>query len=308
MLLFLFFLTFKNNLQLTFNGFNYCATIQIMIVKNTYGVSVTFSTAKYGITPKSEFTGSALQRQKQAKSKKKTSSKKSEIKLRSMSKRTKQKIRKKITCFARCYKRLSFVTLTFLNKATDEQAVNLLRKFIDNVKKRSVDFQYVWIVERQTKNTVFNGNPHFHLITNKYWEIEKWWKYWLALQVKNGIIPREKQFKPSSAFDVKQLNSNNIRRITSYVTKYVTKNNDKFKCQVWNCSRKVSELYTDFYTTTEFTDQFKRLNAITKEFANRDSKTPVIDVKMISLNRTTLPLYKRLDEKNKETVNYLKKG
>ncbi|SFZ90255.1 hypothetical protein SAMN05428642_101829 [Flaviramulus basaltis] len=278
-----------------------------MIVKNTYGVSVAFSTAKYGITPKSEFTGSALDRKKQESVKKpkakKKESKDKERKERSLSRRSKQKIRKKITCFSRTQKRLSFVTLTFLNKVSDEEAVNVLRKFIDNVKKRSEDFQYIWVVERQTKNDEFKGNPHFHMITNKYWKIEKWWNYWLALQQKNGIVPRDKDFKPSSAFDVKQLNASNIKRITSYVTKYVTKNNEKFKCQVWNCSRKVSELYTDFYTTTEFTDQFKRLNAVSKEIVDKDRNSPVINVKMIDLNRHTLPLYKRLDEKNRALAN-----
>ncbi|WAC00969.1 hypothetical protein N7U66_12220 [Lacinutrix neustonica] len=162
-----------------------------MIVKNTYGVSVAFSIAKYGIAPKSEFTGSALQRRKplnKPKAKKKES-KDRERRERSLSRRSKQKIRKKITCFSRTQKRLSFVTLTFLNKVSDEQAVNVLRKFIDNVKKRSDDFQYLWVVERQTKNDEFKGNPHFHMITNKYWKIEKWWNYWLALQHKNGIVP-----------------------------------------------------------------------------------------------------------------------
>ena len=274
-----------------------------MIVKNTYGISVLFSTSQFGNTPKNEFTGSSVQRKKQAKKRKVKTTNKNKSntvkKFRTMSKRTKQKIRKKITCFARTQKKLSFVTLTFLNKVSDEQAVDLLRKFIDNVKKRSNDFQYVWVVERQTKNNEFNGNPHFHLITNKYWKIDKWWNYWLTLQEKNNIIPREKDFKPTSAFDVKQLNSNNIRRITSYVTKYVTKNNAKFKCQVWNCSKKVSQLYTDFYTNTEFTDQFTRLKAVSKEFIDKDSKSPVINVKIIELNRKTIPLYKRLDDKNK---------
>ena len=60
----------------------------------------------------------------------------------------------------------------------------------------------------------------------------------------------------------------------------------------------MSELYTDFYTTTEFTDQFKRLNAITKEMLDKEPKSLVIDVKMIDLNKHTLPLYKRLDDKN----------
>lgn len=274
-----------------------------MIVKNTYGISVAFATNHpYGVMPKSEFTGSALQRKKQTKKYKPKADRKEandkEIKPRSMSKRTKQKIRKKITCFSRTQKRLSFVTLTFLNKITDEKAVDLLRKFIDNVKKRSNDFQYIWVVERQTKNTEFKGNPHFHMITNKYWEIEKWWNYWITLQHKNGIMPRKKDFKPTSAFDVKQLNTNEIRRITSYVTKYITKNESKFKCQVWNCSRKVSELYTDFYTTEAFTEQFERLNSVSKEFIDKDIKSPVVNVKMIDLNRQTLPLYRRLDEKN----------
>ncbi|TXE12925.1 hypothetical protein FUA26_03780 [Seonamhaeicola algicola] len=273
-----------------------------MIVKNTYGSSVAFTVKPFGKIPENEFTGSALQRKKQKPKKstkaKKKESKDKERKERFLSVRSKRKIRKKITCFARCYKRLSFVTLTFLNKVSDDEAINLLRKFIDNAKKRSDDFQYVWVAERQTKNDIFKGNVHFHMITNKYWKIEKWWNYWIDLQLKNGIEPRKKDYRPSSAFDVKQLNSNNIRSIASYVTKYVTKNDDGFKCQVWNCSKRVSELYTDFYSTVEFTDQFKRMGAILKELKNTDRKNPVINVKMIDLNRQTLPLYKRLDDKN----------
>ena len=44
-----------------------------------------------------------------------------------------------------------------LNKVSDEEAVNILRKFLDNAKKRSKDFEYVWIAERQTKNDAFKG-------------------------------------------------------------------------------------------------------------------------------------------------------
>lgn len=284
-----------------------------MIVKNTYGTSVAFSVREFGVIPKDEFTGSALQRKKKPPKEKNPNEKTipkskadktKEAKLRFLSKRSKQKIRKKLICFARCYKRLSFVTLTFLNEVSDEQAVNILRKFIDNVKKRSENFQYIWVAERQTKNDTFKGNIHFHMITNKYWKIEKWWNYWLDLQRKNGIVPRDENYKPSSAFDVRQLNSNNIRSIASYVTKYVTKNNDKFKCQVWNCSRQVSELYTDFYTDSSFVDEFKKLDAVLKEFEVKDhSNRMIINVKMINLNRQTLPLYKRLDEKNKAIPN-----
>lgn len=138
------------------------------------------------------------------------------------------------------------------------------------------------------------------MINNKYWKIEKWWNYWIDLQKKNGIVPRDENYEPSSAFDVGELNSNNIRAIGSYVTKYITKNNDTFDCQVWNCSRQISELYTDFYTDTDFVDEFKKLNAVLKEFEVKDHiNRPILNVKMINLNRLTLPLYKRLDYKNK---------
>ena len=65
-------------------------------------------------------------------------------------------------------------------------------------------------------------------------------------------------------------------------------------------SKRVSELYTDFYTTTEFTDQFKRLNAVLKEFEVKDHiDRTFLNVKMIDLNRTTLPLYRRLNKKKR---------
>lgn len=83
----------------------------------------------------------------------------------------------------------------------------------------------------------------------------------------------------------------------------VTKNNGEFKCQVWNCSRKVSELYTDFYTTQEFTRQFDKLDAVKKTFELKDPEGKVyLNIKMIDLNRHTLALYKRLDDKNRQII------
>ncbi|MEW2921270.1 hypothetical protein AB1A65_07360 [Muricauda sp. ANG21] len=284
-----------------------------MIVKNTYGTSVEFSTRMFGVVPEEEFTGSSLQRKKkkpedeedpQEKKSKPAKKKTGEPKLRHLSKRSKRKIRKKITCFSRCYKRFSFVTLTFMNKVEDEQAVDLLRKFLDNAKKRFDDFQYLWVAERQTKNDEFKGNVHFHIITNKYWKIEKWWKYWIDLQKKNGVLPRNENFNPSSAFDVKQIHTKNIKATGSYVTKYITKNYGRFKCQPWNCSKRVSQLYTDFYTSSEYLENFEKLNAVRGEFTVKDTlDRTFLRVKSIDLNRRTLPLYKRLDEKNKAVLD-----
>lgn len=53
-----------------------------------------------------------------------------------------------------------------------------------------------------------------------------------------------------------------------------------------------------FYTSTDFTDQFKRLNSVLKDFEVKDHlESPFLNVKIIDLIRTTLPLYKRLDKK-----------
>ncbi len=284
-----------------------------MIVKNTYGTSVEFSTKMYGVVPSEEFTGSSLQRKKKKPEDKKEpkkdkpkpdKKKKGKKKMRTLSKRSRRKIKKKINCFSRCYKRFSFVTLTFLNKVDDEQAIDLLRKFLDNAKKRLDDFEYIWVAERQTKNTVFKGNVHFHMITNKYWDKDKWWDYWIKLQKKNGVHPRSKNYNPSSAFDVKEIRSNDIKGTGSYITKYVTKNNAMFNCQPWNCSKRVSQLYTDFYTTPDYLRNFEKLNAVRGEFTVKDTlDRTFLRVKSIDLNRKTLPLYRRLDEKNIQLKN-----
>lgn len=65
------------------------------------------------------------------------------------------------------------------------------------------------------------------MITNKYWKINKRMQYWINWQKRNGVKLGQVEFNPTSAFEVKQLNSSNIRSIAAYVTKYVTKNSAK---------------------------------------------------------------------------------
>ncbi|SDX05821.1 hypothetical protein SAMN05444410_108166 [Hydrobacter penzbergensis] len=285
----------------------------MIVVKNTFGISASISPRIAGPELLNTLGGSSLNRKKTAPKEKINdpmaellkqplgqTEKKKEKKLRSMSSRTKGKIRKKLIAFARIHKNLSFLTLTFVNEVQDSTAVKVLRVFLDNAKKRSKDFQYLWVAERQTKNTVFENNIHFHLITNKYWKLEKWWPYWLDVQARFGILPREAGSKPSSAFDVRHVSSNNIKGIVNYLTKYVTKNQGQFDCQVWNCSKKISRLYTEFYSGLSF---LRHLEALEKsgqlggelkiypqEFCN---------IHIVPLNRRTMNLYNRIDEKNK---------
>jgi hypothetical protein len=207
--------------------------------------------------------------------------------------------------FGQLYKQLSFLTLTFCNEVPDKLAVKILSKFLENVSKVSDDFQNLWVAERQKRNKIFKDNIHFHIISNKYWKKDKWWKYWMDLQAKHGIVPRNELYKPTSAFDVRGIRSNNIRGISSYVTKYVTKNFDKFDCQVWNCSKKISRLYTDIYSDIEFLENFEKLEKANLLGGNiKKYNSEYYDAHIIPLNRKTLPFYRKIDERNKRNWNF----
>jgi hypothetical protein len=152
----------------------------MLITKNTYGVTSVFNGKSFDITKIGETSGSSLERKPQTEQEfinrilNKSlfpEREKKDRKPRIMSKRTKSKIRRKVLAFARIHKKLSFVTLTFVNKVEEEQGVKILSKFLENASKRSKDFQYLWVAEKQTDNQVFKDNLHFHLITNKYWKI-----------------------------------------------------------------------------------------------------------------------------------------
>ncbi len=141
---------------------------------------------------------------------------------------------------------------------------------------------------------------HFHLITNKFWKLNKWWQYWLAVQARFGIVPRDAESKPSSAFDVRHVSSNNIKGIVNYLTKYVTKNKGEFDCQVWNCSKKISRLYTEFYSGLGF---IRHLEALEKagQLGGELKMYPkeYCNIHIVPLNRLTMNLYNRIDDKNK---------
>jgi len=286
-----------------------------MLVKNTYGVSYVLAPRVSDYKKLDQFGGSSLERKKLNKKRVDLidevlrkpilenggSKQKQVVKLRSLSNRSKGKIRGKLISFVRLHEKLTFVTLTFCNTVQDNGAVKILRAFLKNVAKQTNDFQYLWVAEKQTKNKVFSDNIHFHLITTVgEWKIKKWWQYWLDVQAKYGIVPRDANYKPSSAFDVKRIRSSNIKGLVKYLTKYITKNKGKFGCQVWNCSKKISWLYTSFYSDLEFIKELERLEAagqlggkiqvFPKEFCN---------VNLIPLNRVTMNFYNRIDERNR---------
>jgi len=287
-----------------------------MLLKNSYGCTVIPNPKFVNPDNLGKFSGSSLDRVKSISENEDTplNEAKNEVSntvkerrepkqtLRSLSTRTKTKIKKKLFSFFGQYKKLTFLTLTFVNLVEDKLAVKILGKFLENIKKADKDFEYLWVAERQTNNEVFKDNIHFHLITNKYWNIERYWKYWTDLQLKHKITPRDEGFKASSAFDVKSITSKNAKGISVYLTKYITKNKSQFNCQPWNCSKKVSMLYTDFYTGFSFLNQLERLEKH-KEIEIKRVQEEYCNLLYYPINKTTMRFYDGLHEKNKQLWN-----
>ena len=106
----------------------------MLVVKNTFGISSVLSPAVANTEKIGGFGGSSLDRKKYDKRVKsfieellkkplELQEAEKKITLRSMSKRTKAKIRRKIIAFARINDKLSFLTLTFCNEIEDQKAV-----------------------------------------------------------------------------------------------------------------------------------------------------------------------------------------
>lgn len=284
-----------------------------MIAKNTYGISYVINPRLTTLDMMNKMGGSSLDRKKKPKKEKiidpikellkkplAEANKDKTPKMRSMSPRTRSKIRVKLISFARLNKNLTFLTLTFVNIVEDGVAIKILRAFLDNAKKRLPGFEYLWVAERQTKNEVFKDNIHFHLITNKFWKIDKWWPYWLDLQAKFGILPRDETYRPGSALNVRKVETSNIKQLSNYLTKYVTKNESKFTCQVWNCSKGISRLYTSFYSGIGFINDLERMDAADQLGGKLQVyKKEYCNICIIPLNRITTNFYNKIDEKNK---------
>ncbi|OLY94313.1 hypothetical protein SAMN05444008_105108 [Cnuella takakiae] len=114
-------------------------------------------------------------------------------------------------------------------------------------------------------------------------------------------MPEEENSKPSSAFDVKTIHSNNAKAIGNYVTHIITKNEGELYCQLWNCSRKVSHLYTEAYSDKGI---LRSVEALERGGLLKGKRSVLTNeycaVHTIPLNQATMRFYDCLGVKNKE--------
>lgn len=198
----------------------------------------------------------------------------------SMSARTKTKIRQKITAWTRIKRKspikFVFITLTLTSKqiGTDKDYSMMLNTFLTYLRKYYPLNNYLYVNERQTLNT---GNIHTHLITDVYIPVHKANYIWCKILAKNGYtfngLPIfTKGQKNPNPVDVKAIYS--IKRVSSYVTKYVTKNDSSFDSFIWNCSNSISRLFTsvkiwDSKTFSDLHEHFR--HTIQAKLSNGDT-------------------------------------
>lgn len=176
-------------------------------------------------------------------------------------------------------KKLYFWTVTFPLNTTDDTAFILLNKWLTRLRKEQLLKSYLWVSERQE-----NGTIHFHIAIPHYMNVQKANKYMRASImwcIKDGSIEKF-AIPPKNYNGVDIAKNRKTKRITnfaankkdkaltSYLTKYVTKNNTSFQHLAWHCSRDFSNIIIAFRLLESelITSQINLLTNPEKTFEN----------------------------------------
>lgn len=171
----------------------------------------------------------------------------------------KTKIRNKILNFFslnKSKKFCAFYSISFPVEIKDEIAYKVLNTWLTRCRKECGLKSYLWVAERQK-----NGTLHFHLITHNYMPIRKvndFMRQALMTQYEKGFLKcNPKVIEKYNGVDVDNLyhskrkkNRNKRlsrveaqRKLSYYLTKYISKNDVKSERLPWHCSRDISALF-----------------------------------------------------------------
>lgn len=154
----------------------------------------------------------------------------------------KSKVRKRVLAFANLNKSkkfLSFITMTFPCGMSDFGGLIILNIWLTRIRKIRPSFSYLWVCERQK-----NGTIHFHILTNEYLNI-RIINHFAKVAIHNRLTDG---YEPDINFDYNKYNGVDVRRIyntkgvVAYITKYISKNDNKWNHLCWNCSSNISNL------------------------------------------------------------------
>lgn len=171
----------------------------------------------------------------------------------------KTKIRNKILNFFslnKSKKFCAFYSISFPVEISDDIGYKVFNTWLTRCRKDCGLKSYLWVAERQK-----NGTLHFHLITHNYMAIRKvndFMRQSLQTQKDKGLLDcKQRVIDKYNGVDVDNLyhskrkkNNNNRlsqaeaqRKLSYYLTKYISKNEVKSNRLPWHCSRDISALF-----------------------------------------------------------------
>lgn len=184
----------------------------------------------------------------------------------------KAQVKNRIHSYLNCMKgekMLYFWTVTFPESTTDDTAYLLLNKWFTRLRREKMLKDYLWIAERQDgkrlndQSKKATGTIHFHIVINYKMCVKKANRFMRASimhSINDGEInwSREKA-KNYNGVDIAKdrktkrvinfAKQNKQKSLSSYLTKYVTKNNEAFQHLAWHSSRGYSNLITSVRVT-----------------------------------------------------------
>jgi hypothetical protein len=171
-------------------------------------------------------------------------------------------------------KQLYFWTITFPLNTNDDTAFILLNKWLTRLRQEKMLRSYLWVSERQE-----NGTIHFHMAVNHRMDVKRANKYMRASImhcINDGSINFSRdQATKYNGVDISKnrktrrvtnfARGKNARHLTSYLTKYVTKNDSKFKHLAWHSSRDYSNLVISVRFTCREIEASNALKLVSSE-------------------------------------------
>lgn len=213
----------------------------------------------------------------------------------------KSKVRNKIHAWEQVLKNrqsFKFITISYPKSFSDLNCKKALNTFLTRCRKIRRNFNYLWVAERQK-----NGTLHYHILTTDYFNIRLINRY-MAKTIDN-IIQRSDESWGNSSLEkyngVDVRNVSNSKSLIGYVTKYITKNDTEIKGCVWNCSSKISQLFTKINLTQEEWNKIERhlIKVYTVKIEVEYQKDPLIIEYFNSRYGNKAPPNKQLIELNK---------
>jgi hypothetical protein len=172
-----------------------------------------------------------------------------------LSARSKTKIRQKITAWSRVDQkrsglRFTFITLTLTSQqiGTHKDYIKMVNTFFTYLRKYYGFTNYLYVNEIQTLTT---NNIHTHVLHDRWLPVQTVNRIWCKILAENGYT-----FKGGAIFQQVDGKTQcmaikyvyDLKRVSTYVTKYVTKNDSSLDCSIWNCSNSISRLFTSVKT------------------------------------------------------------